>query len=75
LIANSPIKAFQKPEGDQPLSNLRPGREDNIKTFDEETGWEDVERVHLALGKCPLLGSCEHGNELYGSIKFEEFLD
>jgi hypothetical protein len=41
----------------------------------KETGWEDVECVRLVLGKCRLLGSCEHGNVLPGSIKFGEFLD
>jgi hypothetical protein len=36
---------------------------------------EVVDWIHLAQDRGPVVGSCEHGNELSGPIKSVEFLD
>jgi hypothetical protein len=38
-------------------------------------GSEGVKWIQIALDRIPLIVSCEHGNELSGSIKGKEFLD
>jgi hypothetical protein len=43
---------------------------DNIKMDLREIGWDDIDWIELAQE-----GSCEHGNESSGSIKYWEFLE
>jgi hypothetical protein len=38
----------RNPEGKRPLGRLRCRWEDNIKIDVKETGWEDVDWIHLA---------------------------
>jgi hypothetical protein len=45
---------------------------DNIGIDARETGWEVMDRVHLAQDREQC---CEHGNETSGSIKGGKFLD
>jgi hypothetical protein len=52
-----------EPEGKRPLGRPRCRWVNNIKIDLGETGWGPVE------------GSCEHGNEPSGSIKFWEVLE
>jgi hypothetical protein len=42
--------------------------ENDIKMHIRETGWVAMDSIHLAQDK-DIGGSCEHGNELFGSIK------
>jgi hypothetical protein len=46
---------------------------DNIKMNFGEIGRRVIGWIHLAWG--PVGGSCVHGNELSGSIKFGEILE
>jgi hypothetical protein len=48
--------------------------EDNIKMGHKEIGCEYVDWIHVAADKGPGPGSCEHGNELSGSIKCRDLL-
>jgi hypothetical protein len=48
---------------------------DNIKMDVREIVWEGVDSIHVAQAKGPVAGSCEHSNELLGSIKGRESLD
>jgi hypothetical protein len=59
-----------KPEGRKPLGSPRRRWVDNIKIDLREIGWHGVNWVNLALE-----GSCEHGDELSGSIKCWEVLE
>jgi hypothetical protein len=45
---------------------------DNIKMDLRETGWDGMNWIDLGQGSVD--GSCEHGNELSGSIKCWEIL-
>jgi hypothetical protein len=45
--------------------------EDNIKMDLKEVGWEGMNWIYVAL----VADSCEHGNELSGSLSGGEFLD
>jgi hypothetical protein len=45
----------------------------NIKMYFKEMGWYGLDLSGSRQG--PVSSSCEHGNELMGSIKFGEFLD
>jgi hypothetical protein len=45
---------------------------DNIKIYLREKGWDFMDWVNLAQ---ELEGSCEHGNENSGSIKFWDILE
>jgi hypothetical protein len=60
-----------RPEGRRPLGRPRRRWEDNMKMDLRGIGFGDVDWIHLAQDR----GSCEHGNETSGSIKFGEFLD
>jgi hypothetical protein len=65
-----------RPEGRRPLGRHRHRWEDNIKMYLRETGFGDVDWIHLAQDKDrDRIGSCEHGDEPLGSIKCREFLD
>jgi len=59
-----------KPEGKRPLGRPTDRWADSIRIDRNEIGWEVVDWIHLAQDA----GSCEHGNEFWGSIK-GEFLD
>jgi hypothetical protein len=39
-----------------------------------EIGWDDMDWIDLS-GYGPLEGSCEHGNQSLGYIKYCEFLE
>jgi hypothetical protein len=57
-----------KPEGKRPLG--RPIRRwvDKIKMYLREIGWDGIDWIDLALDSVPVEGSCEIGNERWGSI-------
>jgi hypothetical protein len=42
--------------------------------YRREIGWEGVEWIHLAQGKGPVAGCCEHDHELSGSVQGGKFL-
>jgi hypothetical protein len=63
-----------KPEGKRPPERQRRRRVDNIKTNVREIGWGGMDWIDLAQ-EGPVEGSCEHGNELSGSIKCWEVLE
>jgi hypothetical protein len=46
----------------------------NIKIDLGEIGWDDMGWIDLAQDRNQWRGSCEHDNELSGSIKFCEVL-
>jgi hypothetical protein len=48
---------------------------DNIKTDLREKGWDGMDWIDLAQDRGPVEGSCEHGNETSGSIKYWEVLE
>ena len=58
-----------KPEGKSPLVRPRRRWEDNIKM--------DLEEVGRACGDWmgKVMGACEYGNELLGSVKWGKLLD
>jgi hypothetical protein len=58
-----------KPEGKRPLGRPRRRWVNNIKMDLRETGWGDMDWTDLAQNRS-VKGSCEHDNELSGSIKF-----
>jgi hypothetical protein len=64
-----------KPEGTQPLGTLRRRWENNIKMNFKETyvamAW--TARISLTTRTCG--GSCDYGNEPWGSTKCGELLD
>jgi hypothetical protein len=54
------------PKGQRPLAGPRPRLEDNIKTdFTQEGNKLDL----CGEGKGQMAGSCEHSNEISGSIQ------
>ena len=57
-----------KPEGKRPLGRPRRRWEDDIKIYLQEVGCGGTDWIEV-------VGTCECGNELSGSIKCEEFLD
>jgi len=62
-----------KPEGKRPLGRPRPKWEENIRwIFGKWEGWR-LNRVGSGLGQ--MVGTCEWGDELSGSINCGEFLD
>jgi hypothetical protein len=63
----------EKPEGKRPSGTHRRKREDNIKTDFREIGYRGVVWIYLAQER-PVMDSCEHGNELSGSIKCWGFI-
>ena len=64
-----------KPEGKRPLGRPRHRWEDNIEMDLEEVGRGCGDWMELAQDRGELVGTCEYGNELSGSIKCGEFLD
>jgi hypothetical protein len=65
---------MRKPEGKRPLGRPRRRWVNNIKMELREIGrggmvWIDLARIENNEG------SCEHGNEPYGSIQFWEVLE
>jgi hypothetical protein len=58
----------------RPLEDLNIRKNDNVKTDLREIGW-DCGLDSSGSGQGPVAGSCEHGNQLSGSIKFWEFLE
>jgi hypothetical protein len=58
-----------KPEGKRPQGRPRHRWEDNIKMDFREIGWGSMDWIDLAQDRGQWEGSCEHGNELSGSIK------
>jgi hypothetical protein len=56
------------------LGRSRPRWGDNIKMDLKEIGWEGVDWIHLAQSE-PLVGPCEHSNELSAFAKNGEFHD
>jgi hypothetical protein len=49
--------------------------EDNIEMDLKENRCPDINWIHVAKGRDQQTGCCEHGNELWISIKCDEFLD
>jgi hypothetical protein len=47
----------------------------NIKMDLREIGWSDMDWIDVTLGYKPVEGSCVHGNETSGFIKYLEFLE
>jgi hypothetical protein len=62
----------EKSEGKRSLGRPRRRWEDNIRMDLRETGWEDVDWIHLAQDR-DQWEACERGNEPSGSIKGGEF--
>jgi hypothetical protein len=62
-----------KPEGKRPLGRSRRRWEDSIRMDIMKIWFEGVDWRHwLRMG--PVADSCEHGNEISGSVKSGEFL-
>jgi hypothetical protein len=64
-----------KSEGKRPLRRPRRRWEGSIKMGLQKVGCEDMTWIELARDKGQVVGTCECGNELSGSIKCGEFLD
>jgi hypothetical protein len=58
-----------EPEGKRPVGRPRRRRVDNIKIDLREIGWGGMDWIDLAQDR---EGSCEHGDEPSGSLKFWE---
>jgi hypothetical protein len=63
-------KLVGKPEGKRPLGRPRHRWVDNIKMDLGEIGWDGMDWIELAQDRDPVEGSCEHGDEPSGSLKF-----
>jgi hypothetical protein len=63
------------PEGKTPLGRPRSELEDDIKIDLREIWCGSVDWIRLAVDKEPLEGSCEHGNEFSGSVKYWKILE
>jgi hypothetical protein len=61
----------EKSEGKRPLGRPRRRWVDNIKIDLREIGWDEMDWIDLAQGR---EGSCEHGEEPSGVLKFWEVL-
>jgi hypothetical protein len=48
---------------------------DYIQIYLREIGFGDMDWIYMPLDRDWLAGSCEHGNEISGSIKGVGFLD
>jgi hypothetical protein len=59
-----------KPQGKKPLGRPRRRWVSNIKMDLREIGWDSMDWIGLDSGSGPVEGSCEHGNEPSGSIKY-----
>jgi hypothetical protein len=64
----------EKTEGKRPLGRPRRRWEDNITVDLWETGWKNVDWIHLAEDRDQWL-NLVNTNEPFGSIKGEKFLD
>jgi hypothetical protein len=62
-------------EGKRQLGRPRNRREDNIKMYLQEVGFEGMDWIELAQDRDGCRAGCDCGNEPSGSIKREEFLD
>jgi hypothetical protein len=60
-----------KPEEERPLGRSRREWVDNNKMNLREIGWGGMDWIDLAQDR----GSCKHGNEPSGSIKFWEIVE
>jgi hypothetical protein len=58
-----------KPKGKRPVGRPRIRWVDNIKMDLREIVWGGMHRIDLAQDRDQWRDSCEHGNELSGSIK------
>jgi len=65
----------RKLEGKRPLGRPTHSWEDDIKMNLKETGYKDVDWIHLAEDRSPMAGSCEHGDEPSGSTRSRELHD
>jgi hypothetical protein len=54
----------RKPEGKKLLQRLRSKLDYNIKMDIKGIGWEDIDYIHVAQNKRPLVGRCEHCKEV-----------
>jgi hypothetical protein len=63
------------PEGKRPVGRPRHRWEDNIKMYLKKIGYGAVDWIHVAQDKRPVAESCEHDNELSGSITDRKFLE
>jgi hypothetical protein len=61
--------------GKEPLGRPRRKWVDNIKTDLRQIGRGDMDLIDLAQNRGAVQGSCEHCNELPGSIKCLEILE
>jgi hypothetical protein len=64
-----------KPEGKGPLGRPRRRSEGSIKMVLREIGWDGTDWIDLAQDRDQWRGSCEHGDELSGSIICWEILE
>jgi hypothetical protein len=58
-----------KPEGRRLLRRPRCRWMDNVRMDLGEIGWDGADWIDVAQDRDQRRGSCEHGNELSGSIK------
>jgi hypothetical protein len=63
----------ENPERKRPLRRPRRRWVDNIQMDLREIGWDGLDCS--GSGEEPVEGSCEHGNEPAGSIKFWEVIE
>jgi hypothetical protein len=61
-----------KPEGKRQLGRPRHRWVDNMKMDFRGIGWGGMDWIYLAQDREPVEGSCEHGKEPSGFIKFWE---
>jgi len=64
----------RKPDDKRPLGRPRHRWKDNIKTS-SGSGMRGYELGQVGSGKGQVTGTCESGNEPWGSMKCREFLD
>jgi hypothetical protein len=58
----------RKQERKRPAGRSRRKWKDCIRMDLREIGWGGMDWIHLAQDRGPLENSCEHGNELLGSM-------
>jgi hypothetical protein len=63
------------PERKRPLGRPKRRWEDNIKMDFQEVGCGSMDWIELAQERGQVVGTCDCGNKLSGSIKRGEFLD
>jgi hypothetical protein len=74
-MRNSHKTLVRKTEGTRTLGRPRRRWKDNIRMDLREISWEVCGLDSSGSGWGPVTGSCEHSNELSGSLNGEEFLD